>query len=166
MPAGDKAFWSDVANLVNKPMCRLTQQAAGVQSLASNVQVAITFGAGSEDYDSLNFHDTVTNNSRVTPNVAGWYRATGMLWLAGATTTTSFWAAIAKNGTLIQLNRIRPDAAVGTAPSAQVTTLAQMNGSTDYLEMIGLQVDSGAAARSTVTGVGTNCTLEVEYVRP
>ncbi len=163
---GEVIAASDIANLVNRPTVKLTQQAAGVQTLASNTQTTITYGAGSEDIDSHTFHDTVTNNSRVTPSVAGWYRATSTLWLAGATTTTSMWTAIAKNGVLVLLNRARPDAAVASAPSVQVTTLVSCNGSTDYIEHVALQVDSGAAGRLTVTGVGSSCTLEVVYERP
>ena len=44
MPAGDNAYWSDVANLVNKPLVRLVQQAADTFTTA--VTRSLSFGAG------------------------------------------------------------------------------------------------------------------------
>lgn len=147
-----------------RPLVRLIAQAT--QSLASATNVAIAFASGSEDIDTHNYHDPSTNNSRITPLTAGYWRFTGTLWLAGAATLTSFYVGIAKNGTNQNpLNRIKP-VANSTAQSAQTTSILQMNGSGDYAELIGNQTDSGAAARLTTTGTGTVCCLEAEFLRP
>lgn len=166
MAAGDIALWTDIANLVNRPFVRLVQQAA--QSIPSNASTALTFGAGSEIYDSHNMHDTVTNNTRITPTVPGWYRLTVTYWSAGATTMTAMYAAVAKNGVQVDpINRPRQDpVTTTTAPSAQVVTTIDANGTTDYFEAMANQVDSGAAARLTTTGVGTRPVFECIYERP
>src|SRR3982750_3036163 len=96
--AGDIVYASDVQTVkdytTGRPLVRLIQQVA--QSVTSQVTpaTAVTFGASSESIDTHGFHDTVTNNTRITPNIAGYYRATGIVWLAGATTTQVMYAAI------------------------------------------------------------------------
>ena len=169
MPAsGDKIYAADVDDLgdytIRRPLVRLIQQSA--QSLTDNTATAITFGASSEDIDTHGFHDTATNNSRITPTIAGYYLCTGILWLGGATTLAQMWSAIYKNGASVLINRCKPDLANTTAPSVQVSTIVSLNGSTDYVELYALQDDTGGAARNTTTGAANACTLEAIFLRP
>jgi hypothetical protein len=164
MPAGDNAYWSDVANTINKPLVRLIQQVA--QSMADNTVAALTFGAGSEDIDTHGFHDTVTNNTRITPTVAGYYTARGTMWIALATTTASIEGRINKNGAVWEINRNKPDTANAIGGSVTVESLVSMNGSTDYVEFAGMQDDTGGTARLTSVSVGFASTFVLKYERP
>ena len=69
-----------MANDVNSPKVRLVQQAAGVQTIATS-DTTLTFGSGSEDYDTNGWHDETTNPSRITVdrdgNAVGGAAATG-----------------------------------------------------------------------------------------
>jgi hypothetical protein len=162
MAAGDKSFWSDVANAISPPQGRLVQQAAGVQTgIVSGTATAVTFGAGSEDLDTNNFHDTATNNSRVTPTVAGWYRVHGAIALAGATDYTILEAFIRKNGSTGLPPAYR---STGASASAQTlvfgtSALVQCNGSTDYFEIC-MRITKTAGTISTVFSSQFACTLE------
>ncbi len=150
---------------IYRPLVKLVAQSA--QNLNSATLTAILFGAGSEDIDTHGFHDPVSNTSRITPNVPGYYRFSGTLWLSGAVTLQHFYAGVSKNGTLQNpINRVKPNTATTAAQSAQTGLILPMNGSTDYVELIGNQTDSGAAVRATTTGAGTVCVFEAEFLRP
>lgn len=147
-----------------KPLVRLIQQVA--QSLVSGANTALTFSAGSEDIDTDGWHDTVTNNSRVTPTVAGYYRVTAAVNFVASTTTVGMQALTAKNGSVQSpSSRARPNASSLVA-GAQADALLSANGTTDYFEAFGWQSDSGAAARLTNITAAASSTLEVEFLRP
>lgn len=152
---------------VSKPLVRLVQQAA--QSLASDTDTAITFGASSEDVDTHGFHDTGSNTSRITPSVAGWYRLSGTVWLTATTDVISFYASIGKNGTIVaSRNRlVLPSTATASvARSHAVNVMQQANGSTDYFELFGRQLKAAAAALNTNVSGSFSCSLECEFLRP
>jgi hypothetical protein len=159
MPAGDKAFWSDVADAIRPPIVRLIQAAA--QSIPNVTTTALTFGAGSEDIDTHNFHDTATNPSRVTPTKAGYYQVT-VTYAASSNTATQLYAVVMKNGASIQPLVRQTPAATAAAKSVQATAIVSMNGTTDYVEG-GCNQNSGAALNTQVGG-GINSTLEVVYL--
>lgn len=161
MAAGDKAFWSDLANAINPPTVRLIQQAA--QSMGNSAAVAITFGAGSEDIDTHGFHDTVTNNTRITPTVAGRYELIGTVLVASGT-LSQLAAVFRKNGgNIAPLMVVRPDPAAASS-GIQVTATATANGSTDFFELIGIQT-SGGALNTNLAGAQV-CTFECRYTGP
>jgi hypothetical protein len=159
MAAGDKAFWSDLANAVNPPIVKLVQQATQLISAA----VALTFGAGSEEIDTHNFHDPATNPSRITPTVPGTYRVTATLNMQ-AGTYSSLLMVFRKNGAnTTPLVTYRPDPASATA-AAQLTTLLTANGTTDYFEII---VQTTPAGTTSIASGGVQAsTFECEYKRP
>ena len=133
--------------------------ASGTQALADATQVAIAFTV--EDIDSDGQHDTVTNNSRVTPNVAGTYRFFGTGFMDGLATGVSFDCNLRKNGS----TNLAPGAR--TVGSAQVTginctVLVDMNGTTDYIELM-LRQDSAGADVTTQSAQFT-CVLEWQLV--
>lgn len=163
MTAGDKAFWSDVADTIAPPYVRLVQQAA--QSLANATLVAITFGAGSEEYDTHNFHDMVTNPSRITPSVPGIYECTGTVSLVSAA-YTQVYVRFRLNGANVSPWVVTPTpSAAGTgAVSLQSTVRIPCNGTTDFIEFLAQQ--TSGAARNTDASAGFASTLEVVRFRP
>lgn len=164
--AGGNANASDINAIYNatmaRPLARAVQSVA--QAVASGVNTPITFTT--EDFDTHGVHDNVTNNSRFTPTVAGYYRLTGTFWLAAPTALISHLAAIAKNGAnQTPLNRTKPVASSVTC-SVATTCILTANGTTDYFELIGNQTSTGAVAINTSVGGGTGSCLEMEYLRP
>ena len=164
MAAGDPAYWSDVANLVNRPVTRLVQQA--VQSISNNTLTALTFGAGSEEIDTHGFHDTATNTSRVTPSVAGYYRVRGLYFSITGADYTLLEASVGKNGAAMAGCGRRVPPLITGAQSIEAGAIVSCNGSTDYIELLVLQTNSGATAKNTNVSSRFVSTLEVEYVRP
>lgn len=152
---------SDVLLVVKPPLVRLVQQSA--QSLANSTDTAITFGAGSEEIDNYGtFHDETTNNTRITPKIAGYYRLTGAVFLTISSAVTSLIATIAKNGSVVPPRSRHKPAATALAGSAQVSVIQAANGTTDYFELFGQQTSGGAL--STNVGGSFASVLECEYL--
>lgn len=147
-------------------LIRLVQQSA--QAIASGGQSALTFGAGSHDITTGTgnaWHSTSVNTSRVTPTLAGVYDVRGLVSMAIASggNYTQVAASIFKNGTRINAPVIqRPDPGTPTV-TAQVSAYVQLNGTTDYVEVVGAQVNSGGTNQNTNAGAGFLSTLEVAY---
>lgn len=110
-----------------------------------------------EDLDKLNCWSSGTNPTRYTPNLAGWYTFTGMVSFAAATGGTVRGTAWRKNGAAFDGNVSRahvfPTGTFGgvTATANAMTVTLNMNGTTDYVELAGLQ-DSGAALDTSTGG--------------
>lgn len=176
---GDVIFAADLNYIfdrtADKPVCILTQAAA--QAIADNTETAITFGSGSETLDTSSMHSTSTNNTRVTPTMAGWYRCVGTFFVpAGANNDyITVGAAIRKNGTVDKWERVGPLAARAVAAGASVAVSAsrsvtvvhevEVNGSTDYIELAGYQNNAAAASRNTPGAGSFACKLSVEFIR-
>lgn len=167
---GGPTFLADllaaVAGSTQKPLVRLTQQTA--QSLASNTDVALTFGASSEEIDTNGFHDTATNTSRITPTVAGYYRLTGTVTLAADTDLVSWQAAIGKNGSIFAPRglAVLPATATASVPrSAFVSLILSANGTTDYFELFGRQLQTAATTSLTSVGSSSASVFECELLR-
>jgi hypothetical protein len=163
--AGATIDATDITSLqaytTGKPLVRLVAQTS--QSLADNVATAITFGASSEDIDTHGFHDTTTNPSRVTPTVAGYYRAIASAMFEVQTTPVVSQTYVRKNGTTSMAAAGR--AVPGTqAFSLMSTVIVSCNGTTDYVEMI-MQQDS-AGADNTNASSFLSSTFELEFLRP
>lgn len=169
--AGSRGFAAAInaiaAGSTEKPLVRLVQQSA--QSIASDTDTAITFGASSEDIDTHGFHDTATNTSRITPTVAGYYRLTGSVFWANDTDLVSSYSSLGKNGTIIapRSRMVLPSTATSSLTRAiPVTAIQQANGSTDYFELFGRQLQAAAASLNTNTGGSFASVLECEFLRP
>lgn len=160
MAAGDKALWSDVADIVRPPAVKLVAQA--VQALSSGVNTALTFGAGSEEYDYPGLHDVATNTSRITVTKAGRWEFKGTVQIANTTAVTSMSATIGKNGAMVQpaFGRIRHSGAGSTVAASVVTVIEMAVG--DYAELYGVQ--SSGVSLNTQAGGGVNSTFEGRYV--
>jgi hypothetical protein len=155
---------ADVDGVIARPIVRLIQMSA--QGFTSSSAAALTFGASSEDADSHNYHDTVTNNSRVTPTKAGWYtcRVTASFGTPSSA-FTQIAVAPAKNGTRVDGQVVsRPDAANIAGAGAQSTALIYCNGIGDYVEGYVQQNSSGS--QNTNTTATLRSTFEVLFERP
>jgi hypothetical protein len=170
--SGDPINATDVTTLedytIRRPIVRLIQQVA--QSVASNTDTAVTFGAGSEDIDTHGYHDTAVNTSRITPLLAGYYQLQGVVSWAGDTDIIRHDAVFAKNGSVVApRNRFVTDS-TATAASARMTypvvAILTANGSTDYFELICNQLQAVAGALNTVVAGSSTSIFECLYLRP
>lgn len=146
-----------------RPLVRLIQQAS--QSFAASTSAALTFGSGSEDIDTHNFHDPSSNTSRITPTVAGYYRVSATLWLTTSTiNNVNFQVFVAKNGSIIPPGYRLNFTGGSAVRSVSCSSIVSANGTTDYFEAIGQQATAGAI--STQVGGGVNSVMEAEFLRP
>lgn len=142
--AGDPVSAGDINAVIAassaKPIGRIV--ASGTQALADNSFVVIAF-SGADDIDTHGFHDAVTNNSRVTPNVAGYYQfdATAFFELQASPVTSE--AIIRKNGSL-NLPPAGRNSGFTTSFGLATSAKTYMNGSTDYVELMVRQDSAGA----------------------
>ena len=131
------------------------------QALADATFTAITLTT--EEYDTGGYHSTVTNTSRITPTKAGYYRFTGAVVFEATSTPVAVDVHFRKNGSASLIPAIRVGGAT-TILSQQVTVTEPMNGSGDYIELMGRQDSAGAD--NTQVNLPFACCVEWEYVRP
>jgi hypothetical protein len=136
------------------PLCILENTS---QNVPSGVNTAVTFAT--EVLDPLNWHSTVTNNTRITPNIAGFYLVTMQMNDVNGAGQTRAALSLTKNGAEITGVRIRMDT-TGEDDDFALAGYVQCNGTTDYLEMNVLQNNSGGVSR-TITARFT-----VQFVHP
>lgn len=106
-------------------------RAAQASSQAAVTSVTAKIVMATENFDTGACYDTA--NSRFTPNVAGYYRFSGVV-RANCTTLSQFFVYLYKNGA--------QQISVGNNTTAaiqhlNVTDLVFMNGTTDYMELWG-----------------------------
>lgn len=114
-----------------------------VQTLTTGVQAAITFT--SEAYDPLGWHSISVNTARVIPSIAGTYFCMGMIAYA-VNATGDRTAHIKKNGAAIDTLPYGGMPASNTSLSSGIAFAfgtVSMNGTTDYLELYGIQNSGG-----------------------
>lgn len=150
--------WITVANkeTYDRPLCIVRR--TGEQSIPNATLTAITWDL--EDVDTHGIHSTSSNTSRVTPNIAGWYRVTFTLQYA-TNATGRRAAAVRQNGGTVIYGDIKPGSSAGNL-GCTVTKTLQFNGSTDYVEGIAYQ-DSGGSLN---TAGSDSKVMEVEFIRP
>ena len=167
--AGANAASADIITLqgqtTGKPLVRLV--ASGTQSIPHNTATAVVF-SGSEDVDTHNFHDPSTNNSRLTPTVAGYYTARITLCMGARTDYQIVDCWVKKNGTtnLAPSARQSQGTTTSQATTADTQALVQCNGTTDYIEMIALQANGASAAQNTNQSSQFSSVFELVYERP
>lgn len=151
-----------LAGSVNRPVTKLV--AAAVQSLANGTDVALIFAASSEVVDTGGYHNEVTNNTRITPTRAGWFKLTATVYLSSSASYTAISIGIRQNGATLlpPLSRNIPPL-IGGARSQTVTMIAQANGTTDYFEAVANQT-SGGALNTVATGSNASA-FECEFDR-
>lgn len=151
-----------LAGSVNRPIVRLVAQAA--QALTNATDVALTFGASSEVVDTDGYHNEVTNNTRITPTRAGWFKLTATVYLPSSASYTAIQIAIRQNGATLMpsLSRHIPPL-IGGARSQTVIMTVQANGTTDYFEAVAQQI-SGSSQNTLASGSNSS-TFECEFIR-
>lgn len=162
--SGDELTADYLDRLTYFPVTQLEQQAA--QTVANNTDTAVTYGTSSETFDDENWHDVTTNNTRITPNIEGrYYVHFHGTWAGIAEVITNTSSYIRKNGTTVisRSGGLKP--ATGASSSSlmipSVETYVDMNGTTDYLETMVVQVNAGATSRDTNNASTGRCTFIV-----
>lgn len=161
---GDKTNAADVNSWLDRPIGRIRQGTAQ-SGIVNSTATAVTFAA-TDEIDTHNFHDIVTNNTRVTPTVAGTYTVDGAVAIAGNTDYTQVQVYLAKNGTaMAPAHRITPGA---TSNTLELQTRAKIDcdGVSDYFEVFFQLTRSGAGTSGTVVSVQFASVLEWELARP
>jgi hypothetical protein len=142
---GDRILASTINDLIkyalNPALVRLAQTA--VQSIPDNTQTGLTF-TGAEDIDVYGFHDPTTNTSRITPNIPGTYLFFGSYFTDSATTGVSIDCSVRKNGATVLPTGDRAALPSTFVMSQGASAIFDMNGSTDYTELMALQDSAGA----------------------
>jgi hypothetical protein len=165
---GEKILSPDIlalqASSSTKGLVRLI--ASAVQSIPHNTNTALSF-TGAESIDTNGWHNPASNDSRITPDKAGYFLITGTAAMSGRTDygTISVW--IRKNGAtnIAPAVRINPPA-ISQITGTQVSTRFDANGTTDYFEVVVLHTNTAAVAVNTNNSAQFSCAFEVEYLRP
>jgi len=113
----------------NNPMFKVK----GVDNIAltNNTYTKVTFN--SEEFDVGGYYDSTTNY-RYTPQVAGKYFIYGKVYITyGSSAVENIYIAIYKNGVLVEVFQSLMGAT--NYGSVQVSSLIEMNGSSDYVEI-------------------------------
>lgn len=135
--------------LANVPLFVGYQSAA--QSIPNATLTAI--GMDTTGTDLYGGHSNVTNNSRYTPNVAGWFMVVASVGLAANSAANRF-AIVYKNGAGVNLGTAGSFTPTNANSSGnQSIAFVQCNGTTDYLEVIAFQ-NSGGALNTVPTQSG------------
>ncbi len=136
----------NAANLA--PLTQSTQvKKAAAQSIAASVATILTFDT--ENFDDGNWHDNVTNNSRITVPFTGRIRLNAMVELS-TTNTGEFRIYILKNGSIIA--RYTSISGSAIVPSASLSEVANCT-TNDYFEVQVVTASATATepARTTFT---------------
>lgn len=158
---------TDVGNLNtlrSVPVGR-ARQATLQSGIVDVTTFAITLDA--EDYDSHTQHDTSSNNSRITPNLAGYYQFTGNVCFAGQSDYVGLDALFRLNGStsIPGTNRVGAPGS-NTTISLPISVTWPMNGGSDYMELCGRADRTGNATSGTSVSAFLASALEWRWVRP
>jgi hypothetical protein len=137
------------------PTCAVSQNAS--QTVSSGVFTKVQLNT--EEWDTANCFDPTTNY-RFTPNVAGYYQFSGILYGQGSSGTSQVLSAIYKNGSLARYGGTI--AATGDQVSP-LSCILYANGTTDYFELYGYVVGAGTI-RFLVSG-GLSSALQISMSR-
>lgn len=141
--------------------CHQTVAQTGLTNASTNI---ISFTT--EDHDPEGWHDNVTNNSRITPLLAGDYRVTVQGGVSATTTCNNTFTGIFLNGALYtRSGNYRMTEPVSSNLSIMTPThvdTVTMNGTTDYLEMV-IGISTSATESTNVSSTGFSRMI-VEYL--
>jgi hypothetical protein len=162
--------YADDNFLKNRAICYLLKRKN--QTIAHNTTTPVSFnGTANADYevsDLLGWHDQTTNPTRITPNIAGWYRATAkacfasnatgyrIIWFDGSLSHQPSPTLQLYLG-MIYLPAVNGDITYVSASSS----LIYFNGTGDYIEMKVVQSSGGSLA---LNGLDTNAAQITEFV--
>jgi hypothetical protein len=132
------------------------------QTLTTGTWTAIT--QDSEGVDTVNGHSTVTNTSRYTPTISGWFRTlTVVSYSANATGVRG--ARTMRNGAGVDTcpYDMRANSGAGDISTPRATGEIFCNGTTDYLEPYGYQASGGNLATSYTSNF-VGCLFVAQWV--
>lgn len=145
---------------LSPPIFRCRQ--ANAQTFSNQIWAAVALDA-TADIDSEGGHSSITNNTRYTAQVAGWYLCLGFCaWANSANAQQSIYCALAKNGSIV----------VGTGQAAPKTGNDFSSVSSegliylqvgDYVEVWGRQ-DTGANMNTWTSNVDLNPVLNMVWL--
>lgn len=145
--------------LLNPPLLGVKQNS--VQTLTTAVWTSITMDAST--VDTYGMHSNVTNNSRATAIVSGWYRPSGCVAFAASATGTR-GARFAVNGTAVAgTAQFGPPTAAGSAAIAAVTFPIFLNAG-DYVEIQGVQNSGGNLNTLVASDLDSTLALHFDHV--
>lgn len=152
MGAGDRVFWSDVADAIRPPACHLVQATGAAQTgWGTLAATAVTFGAGSEILDDLVLHDTATLNTRVIiGKKLGWWKVSGVYCPAVNAAMLQARAYIGKNGAAVQGSYGGEGAATVFTGVTTPVVLVEATAVTDYVELYGVEQAASGTIGTTV----------------
>lgn len=155
------------AKLNSRPYCHVIQSTSqNITTFGTGGWQAITFNA--EITDPYSFHNNSTNNSRITPTIAGFYDVIAMAALAG-NTTGDRGVQIRKNGAVVSgapyhsISSLKTTSTFASTPWGFGTL--SMNGTTDYMELYVAQ-DSGSTLATQVSASFTRSYMRAMWVAP
>lgn len=165
--AGDRVKATDYPTTYTtaRPLIRLVANAT--QSIPHNVATALSWPAGTEDFDTAGYHDTTTNTSRITPLLAGYWAFDGTV-LFGARadyTNINAWIRVNAATNLAPAWRMEP-AALSQTSTCRGYAEVLMNGTTDYIELMAQHANSAAAAQVTNQSSQFSSALHGRFLRP
>jgi hypothetical protein len=135
-------FGNNGTFLTNPPIFAAYQSAA--QSIPNTTITAV--GMDTTLIDSYNGHSNVTNNSRYTPTVSGWYLFIGSVSYVQNATGNRL-AEFHKNGSGSAVNLgqgAQPTCDTNNLSTVRALAVVQMNGTSDYVELDAYQTSGGA----------------------
>ena len=132
------------------------------QTLAYNSAAKLSFNA--KEFDTASCFNTT--NYRFTPTIAGYYQINSSMFWTG-TVSRNYYVGnyIYKNGSNIRATIQSFILGAGTDSVIVVTGLIYMNGSTDYLESYGYQVDYTSSGTIVVNSNSAYTTFNGSLVR-
>ncbi len=155
-----------IRSTINKPHVRLVQSVAQT-GVASNVATVTTFST--EVYDDFGYHSTSSNTGRITPTKAGVYTFSGGVCFQNRTDWELLFCYIRLNGTteLAPAGREAIGANSGSRTHEVLCGPVQqeMNGTTDYVELVFLAINTAAATFNTIVSASQASALHAEYMR-
>tara|TARA_B110000503_G_scaffold91953_1_gene138765 strand:+ start:2127 stop:2702 length:576 start_codon:yes stop_codon:yes gene_type:complete len=122
---------------------------ASTQSVTNSVVTKVTINT--EVFDTNSCFDNATNY-RFTPTVAGYYQVNGVLRLNAGSSLSAGWVSIYKNGSAYSRG-IEYNTALTGPPQLVVSDIVYFNGSTDYVELYGLNNANTPTFEAISTGI-------------
>jgi hypothetical protein len=132
--------------MVNGPAFSAT--IASNQSITTNTWTKCQ--CATEEFDTNSNYDNATNY-RFTPTISGYYQVNGCVAFSSSSGNSQNAVAIYKNGSVFKYGTFMYPSGAPADSKGVVSSLIYFNGSTDYVELYGLQVAAGNPVMTTNT---------------